>query len=53
MQPEEPGRASISPVLDDAQKARVRVLKAEGKTFADIARIIGTTYHRVYQVEKA
>ena len=50
MQLEEPGRSGISPVLDDAQKARVRVLKAEGKTFADIARIIGTTYHRVYQV---
>ena len=50
MQPEERGRAGISPVLDDAQKARVRVLKAEGKTFSDIARIIGTTYHRVYQV---
>jgi len=53
MQPEEAGRAGISPVLDDHQKARVRELKAEGKTFADIARIIGTSYHRVYQVEKA
>jgi hypothetical protein len=50
MQPDEPCRAGQSPLLDDAQKARVRELKAEGKTFADIARIIGTSYHRVYQV---
>lgn len=50
MQPDGPCRTSPSPVLDDAQKARVRALKAEGKTFGDIARIIGTSYNRVYQV---
>jgi len=50
MQPDGPCRASNTPFLVEPQKARVRELKAEGKTFADIARIIGTSYHRVYQV---
>jgi len=51
MQPDGPCRTSNTPFLDETQKARVRELKAEGKTFADIARIIGTSYHRVYQVD--
>ena len=50
MQPDAPRRTSPTAPLDEHQKARVRELKAEGKTFGDIARIIGTSYHRIYQV---
>jgi len=46
MQPDAPRRTSPTAALDESQKARVRELKSEGKTFGDIARIIGTSYHR-------
>jgi len=49
MQPE--SGTGKRPPLDAEQKARVRDLRSEGKTHAQIAQIIGTSYHRVQQVD--
>jgi hypothetical protein len=44
-------RHSTCQPLDEAQQKRIRELKSEGKNVAEIAKIIGTTYHRGYQVD--
>ena len=51
MQPEGSGRAGNKPALDARQKARVRQLRAGGMPLADIAKLLGTSYHRVQQVD--
>lgn len=45
------GRGSTTPPLDEAQKARVRQLRAQGKPLTEIATLLGTSYSRVQKVD--
>lgn len=51
MQPMGSGRCGNKPPLDARQKAQVRQMRRQGFALLDIARKLGTSYHRVQQVD--